>query len=470
MNWKPRFSAPSRQFYTDGLLVFFSAIVLCYLAFYNGFPYFYSDTGTYLWSGFGTYRPVDRPLSYGIFLKHTSLSTSLWLPVLVQALSVSVLLYYCFKYLSGTAKYRIYYVVYIFLITFFTGVSINVGQLIPDVFAPVAILCMALFIFAPGMTLFETLLTSLLFILSISVHNSHFMITTLVLVLFLAGFIFKKSRHALQRARVKLLRVVYGLMLVVASYYIVCTIHYNGGVGYAVSKHGHVFFMARLFDCGILEQYLHDACPTHHYHLCDYQGKFPFDFIWDYEKSPLYQNGGWDGNRNEFNAIFRDIFTTPKYWPRLIARETEATIKQFFTFNTGDTNPQLEGSSSIAAMRANWPENTKEFFQSKQANRGLDWSMLNLFQTYLIAFLFFCSLIIYFMPGFDPNYKLYLTYFLVALLVNALVCGAISGVLDRYQSRVIWLLTLPFMLYLANREVTVKPLKKPFNASSRSET
>jgi hypothetical protein len=461
---------PSTLFFTDALLVFLSAIILCNRAFYNGFPFFYSDTGTYLWTAFSKYAPIDRPLFYGVFLKHASLMTSLWLDILAQALAVAIPLFYCFKYFSGTPKFRVYYLVYIFLISFFTGVSINIGQLIPDVFAPVVLLCIALFLFTPKLKVLETVLISFIFILAVGVHNSHFIIAALVLVIFLSGFIFKKTRHLLQEAHVRIARIIFAFMLVISSYLIVSTIQYNAGLKFAVSRYGHVFFMARLYDCGILEQYLQDACPKYHYHMCDYQGKFPWDFIWEYQKSPLYQNGGWEGNRDEFNAIIRDIFTTPKYWPRLIARETEATVKQFFTFETGDTGWQSDESSCVTAMRHHWPESVKEFFQSRQQTKKLDWTILNMFQSYLMAFLFFCSMAAYFIPGLNPKYKLYLTYFLIALLVNAFVCGAISTVLDRYQSRVIWLLTLPFLLYLANREISINPLKKKFNASSRHDT
>ena len=185
--------------------------------------------------------------------------------------------------------------------------------------------------------------------------------------------------------------------------------------------------------------------------------------------SPLYKNGGWEGNRDEFNAIFRDILTTPKYYPRLIARETEATIKQFFCFETGATSRESDQSSVLSAIKDHWPENFKEFGSDRQQTLELDWRILNLTQGYMITFLFLCTLIIYFIPGFDRRYKMFLTFVLIALLVNAFVCGAISGVVDRYQSRVIWLLPLPFMLYLANREVTIKPLQRLFHSKGRGD-
>ena len=467
---KIKFHPPSARFFADALLVFLAAIVLCNKAFYNGFPFFYSDSGTYLWTAFSDYAPIDRPLFYGVFMKHASLMTSLWLIVLAQALSVAIPLFYCFKYFTGTTKFRIYYMIFIFVITFFTGVSINVGQLIPDVFAPVALLCIALFLFVPKFRVGEMALVSFIFVIAVGVHNSHIPISALVLVIFLSGFIFKKTRQILQKARVRVSRILYAIILVISSYLMVSTVHYNAGLKFAVSRYSHVFFMARLYDCGILEQYLHDACPKYHYHICSYQGKFPWDFLWDYTTSPLYQNGGWEGNRDEFNAIIRDIITTPKYWPRLIARETEATVKQFFTFETGDTGPQADGSSVITALQHHWAENVKEFFQGRQQGKKLDWTILNMFQSYLMAFLFLCTILIYFIPGFNPKYKLFLTYILVALLVNAMVCGTVACIVDRFQSRVIWLLALPFMLYLANREVSFGSLKKIFNGSSRSET
>ncbi|HNY03273.1 MAG TPA: hypothetical protein PKG48_11825, partial [Bacteroidales bacterium] len=116
------------------------------------------------------------------------------------------------------------------------------------------------------------------------------------------------------------------------------------------------------------------------------------------------------------------------------------------------------------------PEMYKEVVQSRQQSKNLDWRILNVAQTGLMALLFLLSALVFMLRGMDRRFRVYLAFILVALLVNAFVCGAFSGVLDRYQSRVIWLLPLPFMLYLAHTGYRPKRLKKLFRAATRKET
>ncbi|MFK8101257.1 MAG: hypothetical protein AB8G15_01985, partial [Saprospiraceae bacterium] len=61
------------------LTILLGTIILLFVAFYNGYPLVYSDTGTYIQSGFELFVPVDRPLTYGLFLRYTSLGISPWL-------------------------------------------------------------------------------------------------------------------------------------------------------------------------------------------------------------------------------------------------------------------------------------------------------------------------------------------------------------------------------------------------------
>ena len=50
-----------------------SAFILIIPAFYNGFPLVYSDTGAYISSGMELIFPIDRPITYGLFMRLCSL-------------------------------------------------------------------------------------------------------------------------------------------------------------------------------------------------------------------------------------------------------------------------------------------------------------------------------------------------------------------------------------------------------------
>jgi len=76
------------------VIIIIAAAGLMLPAFYNGYPLVYSDTGTYIASGFEGKVPNSRPITYGLFIRHSSLTASLWLSAFAQCLMVSLLLYY----------------------------------------------------------------------------------------------------------------------------------------------------------------------------------------------------------------------------------------------------------------------------------------------------------------------------------------------------------------------------------------
>jgi hypothetical protein len=442
----------SRQALLDIFLVLLCGVILCFMGFYNGFPLVFNDDGTYFGTAFGGFVPNDRPMIYGYFLRHISMLTSLWLVIWAQGIIVAAVVFYCFKYFSGTSTFRIYYIIYIFLITFCMGASVNVSQLIPDVFTSVSILCLCLLVFAPQMSIRDLVIVSILFIFALGVHSSHYLIVAILLIIFLIIYAFKSGRRKLMLFPVKIKRLLYAVLLVIFSNVMVSWIHYSHGLRFAVSSYGHVFLMGSLVDMGLVKQYLDENCKDHNYKFCAYKDNIPWEFIWDFDKSPLYKTGGWSANRKEYNEIIFNILTTPKYMQRFVARAAEATFWQFFSYDVGDTPPQCEGTPTFAQMYVHWPENLKLYLASRQSAKTLDHTSVNFIQKYLMAFILCVSLIVLFLPGFPSKFKWMIFFIVIALLANAFVCGVFSTVVPRYQSRVIWLLPLPLMIYLSHVE------------------
>jgi hypothetical protein len=457
-----RIKPVGRQNFLDILLVLLCGIVLCFMGFYNGFPLVFNDDGTYLATAFNGFVSTDRPMLYGIFMRHVSLMTSLWFVIWAQGIIVSAVVFYCFKYFSGSSNFRTFYILYIFLITFCTGASVNVSQLIPDIFTSVSILCLCLLVFAPNMSTRDTVITSLLFILALGVHNSHYMITGIVMIIFLVIYAFKKGRRKLQVFPVRFKRILYTILLVIVSNVMVSWIHFSHGLRFSVSSVGYVFFMSSLIDKGLVKEYLDESCKDHHYKFCAYKDKIPWEFLWDFQYSPLYKTGGWYANREEYNAIIFDMLTTPKYMQRFAARATEATFWQFFCYDVGDTPQQGQGTPTFTQIWLHWQENVKLYLASRQSAKTLDHTFVNFIQKYFIAFVMCISLIVMFLPSFPSKFKWLIFFIVMALLANAAVCGIFSTVVPRYQSRVIWLLPLPLLIYLSSIDVFSLPFFQLF--------
>lgn len=110
--------------YKSLIFVFLSALFLLTDAFYNGFPIVYSDTSTYIVSGFELETPFDRPITYGLFIRLFSFNgLSLWLVIFFQAFILSYLIFLLIKRLTNEKSFLKYGLVTIIFLSFFTGVS-----------------------------------------------------------------------------------------------------------------------------------------------------------------------------------------------------------------------------------------------------------------------------------------------------------------------------------------------------------
>jgi hypothetical protein len=430
----------------------------------------YSDTGTYIGSGFSLKLPGDRPIFYGLFIRHVSLLTSLWLVIWVQGILLALVVFYYFKYLSGTTRYRFYYLLYIFLITFFTAASVNVSQLIPDIFTPISILSLGLLLFA-DMKKRDLVITTILLFYSIAVHNSHIYLNSLLLIVFTVIFIFRRFREELKAFSLKLKRIIYAWIVIISTYFIVCSVNATLGGGFEYSRGGHVFLMDRLIEMGLMDVYLHDNCDKYHYKLCEFKDKTIWDFLWDYRNSPLYKYGnGWTSPqvKEEYNAIFKDLFTTPKYCHLFIVKSIESTAKQFFHFGTGDVPVQGEGTAPYFAIAGHYPLSLKEYMAARQRLNTLNFGKIAVIQNILFGISLFLCIGFLLFPRLAGKFKWIILFILLGLVINAFVCGSFAIVVERFQTRVIWLLPLPLILLMANREIFVSLIHRLFRNDAKS--
>ena len=453
----------------DMLLVLLGGIVLCFMGFYNTFPYVYNDCGTYIGSGFDLKVPMDRPIFYGLFVRHVSLLTSLWLVILVQGVILSLLLFYYFKYLSGTRHFRIYYIAFIILITFFTAASFHVSQLIPDIFTSVAILSLGLLLLAKDMKTRDIIITSIFLVLAISVHNSHFLISLTLVFLTSLVFLFQKYRKKMTDLFVSGKRLVYSWVVIIFAFLMVCTVHSILGGGFALSRAGQVFLLVRTFDMGLLDPYLQENCSKYHYKICDYKDKMPFDILWDYGTSPLYVNGGWETPEKlkEYKTIVTDMLTTPKYGHLFIVKAIESGFTQLFCFSLAEATPQREGTPSFMAISVHYPAYLKTMRCSHQWNQSLSFTFINYFINEFQKFITAISVLFYMIAlVYSSKFKRFnkiMLFVVGGVVINAFVCGGLSGVAERYECRVIWLLPLPIFLILANKEFLLEKFRKIFS-------
>src|SRR5690554_3684288 len=77
--------------------VLLGTVILSIVGLYNGYPLVFSDTGTYIYSGFDLFIPNDRPIAYGLLLRLFSLKLSAWFVILFQNLLTAFVVYLTLK-------------------------------------------------------------------------------------------------------------------------------------------------------------------------------------------------------------------------------------------------------------------------------------------------------------------------------------------------------------------------------------
>lgn len=234
-----------------------SAVLLLFAAFYNGFPLVTSDTGTYINSGFQHFVPHDRPVLYGLFIRHSSLNASFWFTVLAQAIIMAYLLWQVLNRFASNSLGAAGKFVLLVIITAFSSLSWITGQLMPDVFTPAGIIAFLLLL-QPGGKKSNIIFNALILLLSCLVHNSHLLIFSLLALVLLLYLLFSK------RFRTLIARWGRGLLvvaLVAASWLLAPLINYSVDGRFRMSGAPYAFLMAKNVENGVIDAYLEKNCP-----------------------------------------------------------------------------------------------------------------------------------------------------------------------------------------------------------------
>jgi hypothetical protein len=448
------------------LFILLGAVVACFAAFHNDFPLVYSDTGTYLRSGFEGELPIDRPIFYGLFLRHISLSESLWLVVFVQAYITSWVIHLNLGLLFNGLRRNFVFLTTITFITLATGFSYNVSILIPDIFTAIAVLAVLALLLSHELNRWQYVLLAIIFIFSICTHYSNLPIFSVLLLTLAIGYFWRKRNNKDQPYEFKKLLTVIGLFL--AAVFIIPSVNYSYNGKFKYSEGSHVFLFNHMIEIGAVQQYLAENCEKEDFAICPYREDLDWDFLWNYE-SPLYKSGGWKANEKDFNAINNGIITTPKYWPLLFQKSVAYTAKQFFRYETTIQGVYKDGPPALEIMKY-LKHSKREYFASRQINKRLNIDMLVSVES-VVVFISIVWLFVLLILQRQLNLLSASEIFVVRTalwfgIVNAAVCSNLSTVIDRYQNRWIWILVI---LAIATMVITIRRRGELFNAINRTQ-
>jgi hypothetical protein len=154
-----------------------SVALLCPLllaaAMWNGFPLIFYDTGAYMLQSFGDKFVPERSPVFSIFILMGGGGISLWLVALLQTLMASFVMVQTARMLAPRITLPVVLLIGAAL-TLLTGLPWYAGQIEPDIFTPLVVLCLYLLAFhAGGLGWWRAGLLVFIGALATAVHPSH---------------------------------------------------------------------------------------------------------------------------------------------------------------------------------------------------------------------------------------------------------------------------------------------------------
>lgn len=418
-------------------LIFYSLLLLV-PAIYNGYPLVFSDTGTYIRSGFEHSIPADRPVFYGLFLRYSSLGLSFWLSIFIQAFLSCLALWKIIEVLTPQHKNQKILIIIIFSsCLLFSGLGYYSSLLLSD-FA-IAPLLVFLFLFYHEKSKINSLFYATCFVLLNLFHLSLlFSVTLLILIIWVLYFI------KILKLQVQKIKQITFLLL--ASFILLTVTNYKLGKKAQITPSGHLFLIAKFIDNGLIKKVLEEDCPKENWKICNYKDSLPqigSDFLWA-ENSILYKLGGWDSNTVEYKSINSTIILPGKYSLDLIKCGLTSMKKQLLSnyFGAEVLNLYDKKSPPGDAINQFMNKGLDDYLNSKQNQSKIqrsiifNWSNASEYFFYIMLFTCFIQLLFY-----RKNIQLsgFILLIFSYLIIQSFFIGTFSIEDARYNSRFLWL-------------------------------
>lgn len=401
-------------------------------AVWNGFPFVFYDSADYIEASFSFEMPPFRLLPYALVMALGRLGGGFWTVALAQIL-VGLGLLALLARLTAPNRAPGQFLLLALPLALFTTAPWFAGLLMPDAFTAPAILAAALVLMGWNELGRLRYLALLAVPLSGMVHATHLMILAGLCVIGLALW---PLRLVARNAALAFLGVTCLAWLAVPAIHGLTqgSWHYNRG--------GSVFLLARLVSGGLIQPDLPKLCAEKPYLICAMQDRLNGD-----ENDFLWGHGG----------VFFGRAGSVEVWmaqaPELLGKTLRAhpvdtgtfmlgtAFRQFFAFGPGDVFDPMAFHMQ-RALEKRRPDLIPALQNARQEH---GWSQAKLWlQTAGVASMAIGLGGLILVLGLalhrrDASRALLAGLVLAGLIGNALACGGLSSLADRYQARAVWL-------------------------------
>lgn len=460
-------------------LAFLGAFILLVPTFLNGYPIFYPDSSTYVrgpdyavrkivdprlttvWSNVevagdqgasndtkaesGKTILSGRSVYYGALVYLGYVLSDFWLTAFLQAYLVAaiigLLFFRCWQ-IPGTRKYFLS----LALLTVLSPLGFFAGFMMPDVFAPIAILAIAVcFAYWQRLTRFDVAFLSAMLILSFASHSSHIAIALAMLpLLVLITFLMKEQRGPRLRALALVVICLAAAGALELAFYQV-TMKVTGRPPLRLP-----YLTARTIELGPGLRYLDQACQPPQYTVCAYRDRLPTywtAFMFDTDaRRGIFAPANFSVKRQLSEEQGRFALNVFMYEPAEVIRGLVYDFSNQLTrFSFSDQKMTPEFSEYLTD---NYPARVGEKIKSSNIYRYPQvlqrWSTLNYGVAILAIVVGAFGLLRLRTQENDGNGEFAVSLWVIGsgILANALVCSVLASPLDRFQARVIWLIPL----------------------------
>lgn len=478
----------------SSLAVFVTAALLCLAALVNGQPLLYPDSPVYVRRGevavakllgaerikpwrseqgaaggpgqASTGAPVDdggnvslagRSVYYGAFLYGAHAAGSLWLAVVAQALCVAGMLYLVIVRLWGFGVRHL--VTAGAALAALTPAAAFTGLLMPDVFAGVTVLCIGvLAAYWQRLRRWERIAVAVLLLFAIAAHPSHLALAAAMLIVVLGCRLLRRGLQTPWPAVAVLTACVLGGAA--AEWGFNKAMEAATGAAPVRLPHstGHLIMM------GPGTEFLRQNCPQAGYEVCRYVANFPthwddFLFSEDPAKGAFWLSDA-PGKRRMAAQQTAFVLDVLRFDPVGVAKGLGADVlEQLGSFRVDVGYQPPDAPERFYAGRV--PEDVLADFRDSRGMQGRDidgWLSGATYAAVAGALLLLGwrrrSSPLPRPPGFN---ELALVVG-AGVLANAVICAVFAAPLDRFQSRVMWLVPLLAAAVLMQVRIAGRPV------------
>ncbi|MBF0269087.1 MAG: hypothetical protein HQL44_10900 [Alphaproteobacteria bacterium] len=401
-------------------------------ALWNGYPFVFYDSADYIEAAFTFDMPPFRLLPYAFLVSLGRVADSLW-PVVLMQIVACLLVLVLLVQLGGRKGMPGRFLAVALGTAILTPASWYAGLIMPDAFAAPAILTGVLVLAGWKQLGRLKYLALLLLPLFGMVHATHLLVLA---GLSLIGLILWALRQAPKQAALALAGATLIAWLAVPS------LHAMAQGGWFYNKGGSVFLLARLVSGGVIQKDLPSLCAEKPYLICAMQDRLQGD-----ENEFLWGRGGVFFGRAGSIDVW--MVEAPELLKRTVLAHPAETAgfmlstaaKQFFAFGPGDVFDPMSFHMQRSFERR-WPSQIEQLQNARQEH---GWSQGKAWLQYVgvaSMALGLCGLMLMLflaVRGQDRPRALLAGLILAGLVGNALACGGLSSLADRYQARVAWL-------------------------------